>query len=390
VKVIFITAEPPWPLDQGDKLRNYHLLKSLASEHLVTLVCFCAPDEEDGSWRKTLEPFCEAIYTVPLSRIRMILNSFLHPGMPVTMAARASTRMAHLLHDITTRKEFDLVFACQLKMGAYLAKCHTVKRVLDLTDAVSIYHRRMLAYISFWPARLFRSLEVWRLVGWEKKMAESADLILLISSVDASFMSKIAPSSHVEVLSNGVDPHYFQPLPDSGKPVILFYGHLRYLPNADGITWFGYEIFPRVRALVPEAELFVIGKEPTPEIKEMATIPGVRLIGYVTDLRPYLAEATVVVAPLRFGTGIRNKILEAFCAGRSVVSTSLGCEGLKVIPGVHLEVADDPAQFAEKIICLIKNPALRRVLVANGKELVEQTYNWQTIGQVLNSLIKEL
>ncbi len=386
MKVLFLTAEPPWPLDQGDKLRNYHLLKALALKHKVTLVCFCAPEEGD-LWRSSLEPFCEAIHTVLLSRKRMIINSFLHPGLPVTMAARISSQMLGLIKRLTSGEEYDLIFTCQLKMGAHFIKCQGKKKVIDLTDLVSLLNQRMIDYIRFWPSRLFRQLEVKRLSIWENKIATIADLVLFVSAIDASFMRKANCFSPIEVLSNGVDLQYFQTLPDSSKPIILFYGHLRYLPNSDGITWFVHEIFPKVRDLVPEAELLVIGKDATRGIKAMATLPGIKLIGHVTDLRPYLANAAVMVAPLRFGTGVRNKILEAFSSQKAVVSTSLGCEGLSVVPEVHLEVADDPLIFAEKTAHLLKNSAARCLLAANGRKLVEEKYNWESIEKKLDALL---
>lgn len=390
MKVLFLAAEPPWPLDQGDKLRNYHLLKALAAEHEVALVTFCPPGEENGPWREALTPLCRAIYPVLLSRGQMLLNVLRLPHLPVTMAARASARMVRMLRYLTSCGCYDTSFACQLKMVGYLRHCTTRKRIADFTDVVGLLRRRMLRFVPSWPARVFGTVEAHRLVFWEKRMARLADLVLLVSPVDAVELAKMAHGRRVAVLPNGVDLDYFQPLPDPGRYVLIFWGHLRYPPNADGIIWFCQEIFPAVREVLPEAELLVVGKEPPPTVEALVRLPGVKVLGYVPDLRPYLSQASVAVVPLRFGTGIRNKILEAFAAGRAVVSTSLGCEGLDVEPDVHLEVADEPQAFAAAVVDLLRSPTRRAYLAANGRKIVEQVYNWDAIGQRLQTLVADL
>ncbi|MEW6771940.1 MAG: glycosyltransferase family 4 protein [Bacillota bacterium] len=388
MKILFLTAEPPWPLDQGDKLRNYHLLKALAAEHEVTLATFCLPGEENGPWREALSSLCRAVYPVPLNRRQMLVNVLRLPHLPVTLAARASARMVRLLRQLTREQKFDVAYACQLKTAGYLSHCAARRRVADLTDAVSLYRRRMLCFARSWPAKAFGAIEAQRLAFWEKQVAQLADLTLVVSPVDAAALKEAAPRARVAVLPNGVDLDHFRPLPDPQTPVLLFYGHLRYPPNADGIVWFCHEIFPLVREAVPEAELWIAGKEPPPEVAALAALPGVTLTGYVPDLRPYLAQAAVVVVPLRFGAGTRLKILEAFAAGRPVVSTSLGCEGLEVQPGVHLEVADTPASFAEAVIRLLQDPLRWAALVANGRKIAEEKYSWRSIGPQLLALLK--
>lgn len=388
MKILFLTAEPPWPLDQGDKLRNYHLLKALASEHEVTLATFCSPGEQNGSWLEAVVPLCRAVYPVPLGRRKMLLNVLRLPHLPVTMAARASARMARLLKWLTREQKFDVAYACQLKMGGYLRHCGTRRRVADLTDVVSLLHRRMLYFAPSWPAKVFSAAEARRLAFWERRVARSADLVLLVSPVDAAELAKMVPGARIAVLPNGVDLEYFRPLPDPGRPVLIFWGHLRYPPNADGIVWFCREIFPAVKRAVPETTLVVAGKEPPPVVTALGSLPGVKIIGHVPDLRPYLAQAAVAIVPLRFGTGLRNKILEAFASGRAVVSTPLGCEGLEVTPGLHLEVADGPEEFATKVACLLRDLSRRAVLAASGRKLVEERYAWKTLSKKLLELLK--
>lgn len=391
MNIIVLTAEPPWPLDQGDKLRNYYLLKALAVEHEVTLICFCSPGEIYEPWQKELRPLCREIYTVPLDRRAMILNLAKRPFMPFTMAARTSSQMAKLVRNLTKERKYKIIIACQLKMASYLEYSASDKKVAELTDVLSVYRRRMVRFSNSLMDKFIFTIEIPRLVYWEKKIASNVDLSILVSTHDATVLKKMAPGARIVVLPNGVNMGYFTPLPHSDKPVLIFYGHLRYPPNADAIVWFGREIFPRVKEAVPEVELLIVGKEPPPLVTRMAATPGISLIGYVPDLRPYLERAAIVIVPLRFGAGIRNKILEAMAAERAVVTTSVGCEGLEVTPGTHLEVADEPSIFANTVVDLLKDHTRRALLATNGRKLVESKYNWECIGQKLRHLlIKQL
>lgn len=388
MKIIFIAAEPPWPLDQGDKLRNYYLLKALAQAHAVTLVLFCEPGEEQRSWREAVTPFCQAVYTVQLGRSRMKLNAALRPHLPLTMAARTSTRMAGLLRRLTADRHFDMAFACQLKTAVYLRECAVSLRTADLTDTLSLYRRRMARYASPGAAKVFSLIEAARLARQERRVAGLADMVLLTSTLDAAALEKLAPGACIAVLSNGVDLNFFKPLPDQERPELLFYGHLRYPPNADGIDWFCREIFPLVRKEVPDVVLNIAGKEPPPEIAALSLMPGVKLRGYVPDLRPHLAGSSLVVIPLRFGAGVRNKVLESLASGRAVVSTSLGCEGLEISAGKQLIVADGPDNFASAVAGLLRDKAGRAALAAAGRKLVEERYSWEAVSLKLLDLVE--
>ncbi|WP_194174801.1 glycosyltransferase [Desulfofundulus thermobenzoicus] len=385
--ILFLTAEPPWPLDQGDKIRNYHLLRSLAKRHRVTLVTFVS-DREVGQWLPSLEPLCRSIQMVKLNRKTMILNVLQLPHLPVTVAARASRRMSFLLQNLTRQEKFDLVMACQLKMAGYLNCCSIPQKVLDLTDVSSVYRARLNQVVKGWP-KIFSLLELVRLSYWEPVYARAADLVLLASPADAGVLQQQIKIP-VRVIPNGVDTEYFRPLADVSKPALLFFGHLRYPPNADGIVYFCHNILPEIKKAVPDVRLDIAGKEPPPEVKALVADEAVNLLGYVPDLRPHLARTAVVICPVRAGAGTRLKILESLASGRPVVSTSVGCEGLLVEPGRHLEVADDPGAFARKVIDLLTNPAKRVSLAHNGRLLVESRYSWEAIGEQLNTVMEDV
>jgi glycosyltransferase involved in cell wall biosynthesis len=171
---------------------------------------------------------------------------------------------------------------------------------------------------------------------------------------------------------------------------MVFTGSLHYAPNTEAMLYFTSEIWPKVRRLIPEATLSMVGGHPPVNIRRLAHLPNVTVTGYVPDIRPYIAGAQIVIVPLRIGGGTRLKIVEALAMGKAVVTTSLGCEGLEVQNNRHLLIADDPNEFADRVIDLLRSPQRCRELGTEGRRLVEEMYDWQAIGARLESALRDL
>ncbi|MEI2689486.1 MAG: glycosyltransferase family 4 protein [Anaerolineae bacterium] len=200
-----------------------------------------------------------------------------------------------------------------------------------------------------------------------------------MSELDRRRLGRRCPGLPVEVVPNGVDVTYFIPQPAArDNKSVVYVGHYGYPPNADAAQYFVQAIWPLIRSRIPEAQFIAVGMQPP---AGLAGHPGVTVTGAVPDVRPYLADAAVVVAPLRVGGGTRIKIVEALAAGKAVVSTTLGAEGLDVVAGRDLLLADEPQTFAAAVADLLANPGLRADLGRNGRALVEQNYNWDCLAQ---------
>jgi glycosyltransferase involved in cell wall biosynthesis len=182
-----------------------------------------------------------------------------------------------------------------------------------------------------------------------------------------------------------------RPLPPSAEPAtLLFTGTLAHPPNAEGITWFAERAWPLVRARAPGARLLIVGRDAGRRVRALGELEGVEFVGAVADMEPSFARATAVVAPLLSGGGTRLKILEAFARGRAVVSTQVGCEGLDVAHERELLVADGAEPFAAAVSRLLDDAPLRERLAANGRALVERTYDWRIVGDRLASVLEEV
>jgi glycosyltransferase involved in cell wall biosynthesis len=191
----------------------------------------------------------------------------------------------------------------------------------------------------------------------------------------------------VRVVPNGVDLEAFMPTPLPSTPSLVFTGTLDYRPNVDGILWFCREVLPSAARRVPGLTLTIAGRRPVPAVRELARQPRVSVIADVADIRPVLQRARLAVVPIRLGTGTRLKVLEAMAAGRPVVGTAVGLEGLGVEAGRHALVADDPAGLADAIVSLCADTELAARLAAGGRQLVEARYGWDDIGRRLTAVL---
>jgi len=218
------------------------------------------------------------------------------------------------------------------------------------------------------------------------------DGVVTVSNTDRAALAQDVPGLDPAVVPNGVDLTRLTPNEgrESGRPSGIFIGKLDYRPNVDGLRWFARAVLPQILKEVPDFKLVVVGSGDPRHVHSLGRHPGVRFVGRVGDVLPHLHEAWVVLAPLRAGSGTRLKILEALAAGRAVVTTAIGHEGLDSISGEHLLVADDANSFAGSVVRLCRDRELRLRLGRAGRALVERSYGWDRAGETLVSLYEEL
>jgi glycosyltransferase involved in cell wall biosynthesis len=210
-----------------------------------------------------------------------------------------------------------------------------------------------------------------------------------LSTDEARELRQAAPIP-VSVIPIGVDTTQLRPGPEpTGPPRLVFTGTLDYVPNVNGIRWFVQDVWPHVLGACPDAELDVVGRDPTPEVQALGRRPGVNVVGPVPSIAPYFDRAHAVVVPILEGTGVRVKIVEAMAAGRAIVTTSLGCEGLPHIEsGRHLLVADGDRDFASAAETLLSGAELRRRIAADARALAERYYDWRRLGDAQEELLR--
>lgn len=383
MKLLVLTPSLPSPT-WGAGTRNYYFLKALAARHRVSLLSLVEQREEPEQLSH-LEPFLHATRCVVRSA-----SSKRSQQLTSLARFRAYSIGSNLLPEVQTALD---AFLAEDDYAAVLFESSLVSAYRLPGQVKRIVDQHNVEYELLW--RTFRhEAGGWRkwYNGWESRLlkpaeialCKKADLILTTSAQDQKILELALPTHAIEVVPNGVDVDFFQrPAADPVPGQLIFTGAMNYYPNIEAVLTFARFCWPRIREQVPEATWIIAGREPPPEVSDLGNLPGVTVTGSVPDVRPYLASSAVALAPLQIGGGTRLKILEAFAMGRAVVSSSIGCEGLAVVPEEHLLLADRPEEFAQAVVRLLKDAELRDRLGTTGRRLVEEVYSWERCGAQL-------
>ncbi|HEV8309349.1 MAG TPA: glycosyltransferase [Methylomirabilota bacterium] len=390
--ILVLAPYPPYPARFGGATRIFHLIRVLARDHRVTLLCFASPDQ-----RAALGPLwelCSGVHTVDYpvaARQKRLYQLRSLAGRAYSYYAYYSPPMARALHALLARQRFDIV---QLEFGDAGGYYEVPGTVLTVLDEHNVEHRileRTWQQETSPIRRLYNRVEAQKLRRDELAACRRADGILTTSDVDRATLATHVSGIPIRVIPNGVDTTFFVPPPPGTEDPkrIVFTGAINYQPNTDGVLHFCEEILPRIHAVAPEVTFAVVGKDPPERVRALAG-PRVEVTGTVPDVRPWMCRAGMFVVPLRVGGGTRLKILEAMASGRAVISTSLGCEGLEVTHGDDIMIADTPADFADAVLRCLRDPGLRARLGARGRVLAERRYRWEVIGDELSAFYQDL
>ncbi len=425
MRILFLTQIIPFPPDAGPKVKTWHVLQHLADKgHEITLASFVRGEEE--KYVDELRRVCAEVYTVPIHRSRLADLLFwirsVFSGRPFLIERDDIPAMRSLVGDLLQTGFFDVVHADQLTMTQFIIPKKVgptgknqlqkddapemignlrnkpgprdrTKRIFDAHNAVWTILQRIQEMSRFYLLP-FLSREVKRIKTYEGMIVHTFDQTLAVSEIDYQALSaaeheycKVAGTNmrepdRISVIPIAVDISEYQRIaPLNSNTNILAMGTLHYPPNADGIRWFMHDIFPLVKDKIPEVTLTIVGKNPPSDlVTTAATMPNaITVTGYVPDLQPYLEAADVMVVPVRSGGGMRVRILEGLAWGIPMVTTTIGLEGIKAVPGRDILVADDDMGFAQAVCSLLASEALRSRMSENGLQLAKHRYDWQVV-----------
>lgn len=383
MRILLLTQIVPFPPDSGPKIKTYHVLRYLAEHHEVHLVSFARTPAEEAD-AQALAAFCASVTTVPLGRSRWrdigYLVRSLVTGRPFLIERDDSMAMRREIARLIGEYHIDAVHADQLSMAQFAVDLPLERRVLDEHNAVWTIVRRSANGPLWQPTRLLAELEWRRLKVYEEAICRRFDRVVVVSETDARALDLAAGAEQTAIIPIAIDTEAQPLLPRTASARhVLSVATMFYPPNVEGVAWFAHEVMPLIRRHRSDVEFHIVGSRPPASIRRLAQ-PGSGIIvtGYVADLTPLQRQSAVLVVPLLAGSGMRVKIIEAFARGIPVVSTTIGAEGLDVIPGEHLLIADQPAELAAAIERILTEPALAARLSRAGRALVEQRYDWRT------------
>jgi sugar transferase (PEP-CTERM/EpsH1 system associated) len=397
MNVLWLTNGLPYPADSGARIRDFHLIREAARTARIHLFSLILPGDPTDAGE--LQDFCKSIETFtlpgPLSGHKLV--GFIRCCLaqrPLAAFPFYFAETSRRLRSIIAREKIDILQIEHSQLAAYLDAAPpegTCRTVLSLHNVCFEQYRQMARLEVGFAARALYRLKAFAMRKAERHYIPRFDCCVVVSSAERELVQRALPEVRPVVIENGVDCARLKPLPESpSSSALLFAGVMGYPPNTDGAMLFARSILPRVRASVPDVKLFVVGHSPTVRMKRLGREPGIEVIGSVNDILPYYQLSKVIVVPLRAGGGTRLKILESMAFGRAVVSTRVGCAGLEVSHGAHLLVADDPRQFADCVVRLLGDDALRTKLTGNARRLVERQYDWPTLGERLTLAHREI
>lgn len=355
----------------------------------MDLVCF-AERKEDLDYAAPLKEYCRRVRMIHFSRPKALLRMSLRllTRTPLQNGYWFSRRLASEVESLISSERYDLVHAQLFRMGQYVER-HHMPKVLDLTDSLAMNLSRRMR-IDRSPLLPVLAVEYGRVKRFEVEIARRFDMAIVASEIDRSYLLGEEPRLNLKVIPTAVDVEFFSPSERSPKPVLLFTGTMGYFPNDDAVLFFHREVLPLVKRDVPDVKFYVVGNNPPAKVKSLELYGDTVVTGHVEDVRPYFEMASVFVCPLRSGSGIQTKNLEAMAMGVPVVTTSFGFEGIEARPGRDLIVADRPEEIASQVVNLMRNPTLRDRIGRNGRRLVEERYSWRVVGRRLEEVYEEV
>jgi sugar transferase (PEP-CTERM/EpsH1 system associated) len=385
-RVLMLTHRLPYPPDRGDRIRAWFLVKTLSQHFDLSLAC----TSDEPVWlqhHQLLTKYAKNVTIQPVTSKGMKVRGIwsLATGGAVTPASFYRIGLYESMLQWHMQQPFDAVLTFCTGMIHYTrqltryCRAHGLQKpahVLDLVDVDSIKWRSY-AKSTMPPMKWVYAAEARRLARIEGGKYDAIDAVTVISDAEAKAYRQQVPSElPLHVVGNGVNVEYFVPQPDCPKPTMCFVGVLNYKPNADGIEWFVRNVMPLLRQRVPEATLKIVGRHPTPAVKELGKEPGVEVVGSVPDVRIHMRDSGVVIAPLQLARGVQNKVLEAMSSERAVVCSPAAAQGIEATPGEHLVVADEPRQWVDALERLFSDAAHRQRLAAAARQHIVDHYSW--------------
>jgi sugar transferase (PEP-CTERM/EpsH1 system associated) len=396
VEILVAAPRFPFPLDKGDRLTVFNFLKYFSQRHRVSLVCFLEASQ-DPRWVREVGPFCKRVEIVPLRRSHAYLNCLLRlfGCTPLQVLYYSDPAMYQTVRQLIFETQPDLLYAHTIRMGQYIVPYRAYARVLAMQVSMTLNYRRLAQHAPGFFSKIFYLAEYRKLRNFEAEFARRFDRSLLISRYDLSAIEQEAPLHNVFFNPHGVDFTYFSPDTSVQKEpsTLIFTGNMGYPPNADAAHYFCKEILPLVRRQVPDIKLYIVGADPTPELRSLGRDPFVEVTGRVPDLRVYMNRVQVGIGPLRVGAGLQNKVLEGMSMGLPMVITSVANEGIQAVDKENVLIADSPGHFADRVVTLLHDSSQRIRMGTSARDFVVHNWSWEKhfgdLEEMFSSLIRE-
>ncbi len=383
-----ITSVVPFPPNDGGKIRIFEMLKNLADRYDIHLVCFYR-DRAERERLEGIRPFCRTAQAVLFDS--RPLKIFARALLPQYCQNWINPAMAEKIIEILQSEPIDLV-QIDFTLMAYYGRV--------IVDIPSIFVEHDAGILKFGKSynpsgrgwkKLLEFYEWMRMLRFELTLLPCFTRVVTLNKEDEKLLKSFLPSLDISTVTMGTDLEQFlDPYRGVENKKMIYVGSLDHYPNVDAVSWFVSSVLPLIRETEPEATLMIVGSGKSERIDDIRGKPGVEYVGPVEDVRPFLREAAVFVAPVRLGSGMKGKVLEALAMAKPMVATSVAAGGIPVISGEHLIIADDPQSFADGVIRLFRDASLRGKVARNGQQLVRENFGWKKKADEMDKIYREI
>ena len=396
--LLFLCHRIPYPPNKGDKIRSYHLLKYLCQHYQIYLASFI-DDPEDWQYQPLIADICADSCFIKLEPRRAKLKSMVGfiSGQALTLPYYKNSDLDSWVKEKTAQHKIEKLVVYSSAMAQYtmtgdLGFENTVIDFVDIdSDKWQQYSTR-----KKWPLSWVYRREAKKLLTFEQEVAANFDSSLFVSSAEADMFKQLCPWSVKKIgfYNNGVDADYFSPDIDTHIPyqsteqVLVFTGAMDYWPNIDAVTWFAKKVFPGLKKRNPDLRFYIVGSNPTEEVRRLGHGVDIVVTGRVTDVRPYLKHATAVVAPMRIARGIQNKVLEAMAMAKPTIVTSQALEGIQAIHGQEVLLGDDEQALQALVQSVINGEYVE--IGTRARHKVMSDFSWEENLPIVRSHLEEV
>ena len=402
MKILFVVPYPPSLI----RVRPYNLIRELSRRGQQVTVATLWSDENERKDGELLRSVAHQVRLVRQPRWRSYLNCVLAlpSGSPLQSVYSWNPNLVGNLNGSVKspdgKPDFDLVHVEHLRgsrFGLHVKRLNPQLPVVwDSVDCISLLFKLASGRSKKITSRALTSFELGRTRHYESWLLGQFDHTLVTSSIDREAMLDLSGygterAKRISVLPNGVDLDYFTPDENTLREAdtLVVSGKMSYHANVTMVMYLVEQIMPRVWATRPEAKLWIVGKDPVPEIRTLNQNPKITVTGTVDDIRPYLRGASVAVSPVIYGVGIQNKVLEAMACGTPVVSTPQAVSTLNVTHGNDVLIAENPDVFARYVLRILNDHTYRDQIGKTGRKYVETNHDWSEITKKLEIIYYE-
>lgn len=389
MNILYICHRFPFPPKRGGKIRPFNMIRHLTSVgHRVT-VCSLARSSDEAEQGQGLAQYCAdfklSLVTDWVQAARMV--AYLPTPTPSSMGYFYSHTLHSQIRELLATKKWDLIFVHCSSAAQYVEHVEHIPKILDFGDMDShkwVQYSRYKPFPLSWGYRL----EGAKLLARERSLAGRFDVCTTTTLAEWKALKGLGVEVDTDWFPNGVDTDYFAP-GDVGydSNTICFIGRMDYYPNQECMTRFTHQVWPTLKVLRPAMKLMIVGANPSPDILRLAELDGVTVTGLVPDVRPYVRQSALMVAPLKIARGTQNKILEAMAMGVPVVTSRIAADGVDAFSDVHLMVADTAQELVHSILSIVDNSALRKQLAIAGRQRVLSRHRWSQSMERLDVVI---